>query len=111
MAPQEVDVIGSQPPQRVLHRVHHALATATTTVWVPWPHVSTKLSGNHHAITGASPRSGAEIVANHLFAVSLGVDIGGVYEVSAKFKVTADHGITVCDVGSKAPFCSKRHGA
>ena len=78
VAPQEVDVIGSQPPQRVLHSVHHALATAATAVWVPWPHVSTKLGGNHHAITGASPGTGPEVVPNHLLAVSLGVDIGGI---------------------------------
>ncbi len=110
VAPQEVDVVGSQAAQGVFHRVHHALTTTTTTVWVPWPHVSTKLRGNDNLITGASPRTRAEVVADHLFTVPLGVNIGGVDEVSAQFKVATDHGVAVGHIGSKPPFCSKCHG-
>ena len=109
VAPEEVDVVGLQASQRVMHRVHHGLGAAAAAIRVHGPEVAAELGGDDHAIAlpGAGP--GTEVVPEDPLAVSLGVDVGGVDEVAAHLQVTRDHRIARGHVGAESPFMAEGH--
>jgi hypothetical protein len=109
VAPQEVDVVGLQAPQRVVHGVHHGLRAASAAVGIHGPEVAAELGGDDHAIAMAGAGSGPEVVPEDLLAVSLGVDVGRVDEVPAELEVAGDHRVARGDIGAEAPFMAEGH--
>jgi len=80
--PVEVDVVGLQAPQRLLARCHKGLSTRSPGVGIAAIHVREKLRGDYHAV--AAGRMPADVIADNLFRMPLGVTIGGVDEIAAE---------------------------
>ena len=72
----EVDPVGSQPPQRILHRADDPAARVALPVGV-LAHRVVELGGEDHVVAAAA----GERLADDLLGLALPVDIGGVDEV------------------------------
>ena len=109
--PQQVDVVGAKPPQRILDLVHDGLASRAAAVGIAHVHAAAELGGDHQAITEALARPGRKPLAEDRLAVALGVDVGGVDEVPAPPDVALELGDRLLRSGAEAPFGAEGHGA
>ena len=83
----EVDVIGLQPLQAALNRVHDVPARGAAVIG-PWPHVAEHLGGQHHILAGhADVLQG---LADPGLGLAERIDVGGVDEVDATLQGLAD---------------------
>ena len=71
------------------------------------------LPQNLVAITTRSRRArvAADVVADDLLRVALGVDVGGVDEVAAAVEVAVEDRCGLLDAGAPAPVLAEGHGA
>src|SRR5262249_61859800 len=84
MQPVEIDVVGLKSFQRAFHRAINILASIAASIWIAWHTIESKLCCQHYSI---SQTTLSDELAQQLLAVSFGVDISGVDEVSARVEV------------------------
>ena len=81
---QQVDIVGAEPPQRVVHRLDQARARGADIVR-PVAHRQRGLGRDQHRVAPALDR-----LAEHLFRRAVRIDVGGVEEVDAGFEADVD---------------------
>ena len=109
MHPVQVDVVRLQPAQRLLARAENALAIRPAPVGVAAEHVPHELGRKHEPIALGGVL--ADVVADDLFGVALGVDVGSIEEVPAALDVGVHDFLRVRDVGPPTPVEAEGHGA
>jgi hypothetical protein len=80
--PKQVDVFASQPLETRFDRIHHTLATVSSTVRIVWAHVCAVFCCDDQAV---SFRRGGGEFSQMSFAFSSGIIIRGIDEVAARF--------------------------
>ena len=86
--PVQVDVVGLQPAQGVLARGNDGLAPGTAAVGISRIEVAAELGGDDQPV--APPRMPSDVVADDLLGMALGVEIGGIDEITAELDVPVD---------------------
>ena len=107
--PVEVDVVGLQPAQRLLAAGRERLAAGAAAVRIAREEVARELGGDDDAVAPA--RVAADVVADDLLGVAVGVDVGGVDEVAAALEEAVEDGLGVLDAGAPAPVLAEGHRA
>ncbi len=108
MQPVEVDVIGPQPAQRVLAGGDDRLAPRASAVRIAGIEIAAELRGDDQAI--ALGGIVADMVADDLFGVALGVAVRGVDEVAAEIDEPIDDLLGFLDARPPAVVFAEGHG-
>ena len=106
MKPIEIDVIGLQAAQAGLNRLHHILALVTAGVRVSAGHGVGVFRGEDDTLTMALHK-----FPDEGFAGPVGVDVGGVDKIAARFAVVVINLPGLVFGRAPAPLFAKRHGA
>ena len=109
MQPVQVDVVGLQPAERLLAGRHHGLARAASAVGVARVHIAEELGGDHEPVPLGLIL--ADVVADDLLGVALGVDVRGVEEVPAALDVGVHDPVGLIHIRPPTPILAEGHGA
>jgi hypothetical protein len=109
MQPVEVDVVGLQPPQRLLKLGDERLAAGAAPVRVAGVEVGEELRAERDAFAPAG--LGGEELADDLLGVAVGVDVGGVDDVAAAVEVLGEHRLGGLGARAPAVVLAEGHGA
>jgi len=105
--PVQIDVIGLQPPQRLLARGCDRLPARAAAVRIALIEVAEELGRDDDAVAARAVAS--DEVADDLLGVPLRVDVGGVDEIAAAFHEARDDGFGLGDARPPAPVVAERH--
>src|SRR5258708_32151813 len=104
-----MSVFGLVPPQRLRQGGDDSLAAGAAAVGIAGIEAAEELRGDDDAIALAA--IAANVVADDLLGMSLGVDVGGVDEISAAVQEARDDRFGLRDAGSPAPVLAEGHRA
>ena len=107
MHPVEIDIACLEPAKRLLAGGDNRFAVGAAAVGIASVHAAEELGGEDDAIALAGML--AEVIADDLFRMSLGIGIGGVDEVAAFVDESVENRFRVLHGRSPSPVFAEGH--